>query len=185
MFAVVGKLLMPFGAALLFLNGCSGRETENLGELSAVCAQFVEASAKRDYSKLRQLVHPDALRYFEQHGKRFTLETYMNSLSESVPELKEGEDVVFLGCVLRDHRALAGSYGEKMYYDLLPEQFKAAIGAVVRYRIGANEKGEFLFLMKHGDTYKVVVPDVTALWNLDELLERVKAEEPSHDSQQK
>ena len=184
MFAVVGKLLLPFGAALLIFSGCSGSKSDNLEKVSAVCTQFVEASAKRDYSKLRQLVHPDALRYYEQNGKRFTLETYMNSLSDNVPELKEGEEVIFLDCVLRDHRELTGSYGDKMFYDLLPDQFKTAIGGVVRYRIGTSERGEFLFLMKYEDTYKVVVPDVTVLWSLEDLKERLMAKGQSPEAKQ-
>ena len=53
MFAVVGKLLMPFGAALLVCSGCAGSKSDNLEEVSAVCIQFVEASAKRDYRTMR------------------------------------------------------------------------------------------------------------------------------------
>lgn len=152
-----------FGSCIILNSDCS-RDSDVGITVERFSRDIIEIIGSGDMKRLNRVILPENLNYFKNNGRYGDVEIYIESLSNTIPELTNGKIVVL-------HTSIAGkeeiftSYGNKMFYDQIPERPEDTVLISVNYKIGEGvSRTLVIFASKRNGKYYVLIPDIHVLW---------------------
>lgn len=154
-----------FCSCVFFNYSCSRGDKASIA-VEEFSRDIIEILGSKDVDGLNRIILPENLNYFKNNGRYRSVEIYIESLSNTIPELTNGQ-IVALHTSLADKDEIFTSYGNKMFYDQIPERPENTVLISMNYKIGEGASRTLvMFASKRNNKYYILIPDIHVLWGV-------------------